>query len=168
MMEESGQQLVQEINDRKEKDGGVLAWHVAAWDRSCYLSLFDYFPPILSFLILYSFLSRSIISPNPLFPFLRFVPLIALSRFPPSNLPPAPVLHHPSHLGVHLLSSPWLQHSQCFMLSWWLGSRLKPYITAWRWHSPLIIVKGCCKKENDFFQSINGKGEDYTYSSEMH
>lgn len=37
-----------------------------------------------------------------------------------------------SHLSVHL-SSPWLLHSQCVMLSWKLGSRLKPYLTRWRW-----------------------------------
>lgn len=53
----------------------------------------------------------------------------------------------PSHLHVHLLSSPWLRKSLCFMLSWWLGSRLRPYLTRWRWRSPLIIAKGCCSEE---------------------
>lgn len=60
------------------------------------------------------------------------------SNLPPSLPPPSPpiVPHHPSHLSVHLLSSPWLQHSQCFMLSWRPGSRLKPDITRWRRPGP--------------------------------
>ena len=98
-------------------------------------------------LLFFSYLPSETFSP-PSFLFSGLF-LSSLSPFPPSNLPPAPVLHHPSHLSVHLLSSPWLQHSQCFTLSWRLGSRLKPYLTRWRWHSPLIIVKGCSTEERE-------------------
>lgn len=52
--------------------------------------------------------------PPPLFSFLGFVFLFARSKPPPVH-----ILLHPSHLSVHLLSSPWLQDGQCFMLSWW-------------------------------------------------
>lgn len=114
-----------EINENKTNHDILYYFVIFSFIIFCYAIFFPRHPPIL-----YFFLDHC---PSSLKP---------LSCFCPNS---------PSHLHVHLLSSPWLQQSQCFMLSWWLGSRLRPYLTRWRWRSPLIIAKGGLLRRKKFF-----------------
>lgn len=76
------------------------------------------------------------------FPFCALLPETSsssLSPFPLDSLLFLPCL------APHTSAGTCFHHHgyrQCLLLSWRLGSRLRPYLTRWRWHNPLIIVMG--------------------------